>query len=98
MGLGIDLLNLRRRKLSTVEALLAGIERLAAAKSELKVMSRRFELTELADAVLASVAVYAVENYWGDKALRRPRRTPAASRRRPRRADIRQLYQHGLFA
>jgi hypothetical protein len=98
MGLGIDLLDLRRSKVSTVKVLLAGIERLAAARTDLKFMSRAFELTELGDAVLANVAVYALEGYWGDKPLRKPRRASVMSRRMPRRSDIGQLTQRRLFA
>ena len=96
MGLGTDLLNLRRSKLSTVEALIAGIDRFAEARSDLQIMNRAFALNELGDAVLASVAVYALENDWSDKPLRKPQR--ATSRRRPRRSDITQLYQSRLFA
>jgi len=98
MGLGIDLLDLRRSKVSTVKVLLAGIERLAAARTDLKFMSRAFELTELGDAVLTNVAVHALENYWGDQALLKSRRASVTSRRRPRRSDIGQLYQRRLFA
>jgi hypothetical protein len=98
MGLGIDLLNLRRSQISTVQTLLAGIDRLAAARTDVKFMSRAFELTELGDAVLAKVAVHALENYWGDKPLRKSRRASVTSRRRPRRSDIGQLYQRRLFA
>ena len=97
MGLGIDLLDLRRRKMSTMTGLLAGIERLAAARTELKAMSRAFELTELGDAVLAKVAVYALEAYWGDQPLRRSWRA-SASLRPARRPDIGQLHQNRLFA
>jgi hypothetical protein len=61
-------------------------------------MSRAYELTELGDAVLANVAVHALENYWGDKPLRKSRRASVSSRHRPRRSDIGQLCQHRLFA
>lgn len=98
MGLGIDLLELRRSRISTVKALLAGIDRLAEARTELKCMSRAFELTELGDDVLAHVAVHALENYWGDKPLRKIRRASATSRRSLRLSDIGQLYQRRLFA
>jgi hypothetical protein len=98
MGLGVDLLNLRRSQISTVEVLLAGIERLAAARTELKVMSRAFELTELGDDVLAKVAVYALEAYWGDQPLRIPRHASVGSYRRTHRPDIGQLHQRRLFA
>lgn len=98
MALGTDLLNLRRNKLSTVEALLAGIDRLAEAQSDLQIMNRAFTLNELGDAVLAHVAVHALENYWGDKPLTKPRRASVGTRRRLRRSDFGQLYQRRLFA
>jgi hypothetical protein len=98
MGLGADLLNLRRSKLSSVEALLAGMDRLAEATSDLQIMNRAYALNALGDAVLANVAVHALENDWGDMPQRVSRRTPTATRRRPRRADMVQLYQRRLFA
>ena len=97
MGLGTDILKLRCSGLSTVEALMAGIDRLAEARSDLQIMNRAFALNELGDAVLAHVAVYALENDWGDKPLRKSRRS-GVFRRRPRRSDTRQLHQHRLFA
>lgn len=98
MGLGSELLNLRRSKMSTVEALLAGMERVAEASSDVQKMNRTYALNALGDAVLASVAVYALEDYWGDKPLRGVRRAATASRRRPRRSDVGQLNQRRLFA
>jgi len=98
MSLGGDLLNLRRSNLSTMTVLLAGIERLAGAKTELKAMSRAFELKELSDAVLMKVAVYALEAYWGDQLLRRARRAAVGANRRTRRPDLGQLHQRRLFA
>jgi hypothetical protein len=99
MALGVDLLSLRRSQISTVQVLLAGMERLAAARTEVKLMSRAFELSELGDAVLAKVAVYALEAYWGDQPLRKARRTSVgSSRARARRTDIRQFNQRRLFS
>lgn len=99
MGLGVELLSLRRSQISTVQVLLAGIDRLAAARSEVKFMSRAFELTELGDAVLAKVAVYALEAYWGDQPIRKHRRASVGPpRRRAGRPDIGQLHQRRLFA
>jgi len=99
MGLGVELLNLRRSQISTVQVLLAGIDRLAEARTEVKFMARAFELTELGDAVLAKVAVYALEAFWGDQPLRKPRRASAVPlRRRASRPDIGQLHQRRLFA
>jgi len=95
MGLGTDLLCLRRSKTSTVAALISGIERLATAQSETTRMMRAFALTELGDAVLAQVAVHALEACWGDPPLHKRRRAPVTSRRRYRRTD---LYQQRLFA
>jgi len=99
MGLGTDLLNLRSSRLSTVEALMAGIDRLVEAQSDVQIMNRAFLLKGLGDAVLSKVAVYALESSWGDKPpLRKARRTSAASRRRSRGWDIGQIYQRRLFA
>jgi len=98
MGLGSDLLNLRRGKFSTVEALIGGIDRVAEATSELQRMNRAFALNELGDAVLASVAVYALENCWAGQPVQQTQRAVRASRRSSRRSDIGQLYQRRLFA
>ena len=98
MGLGTDLLNLRRSKLSTVEALLAGIDRVAEATSDLQIRNRVFMLNELGDAVLAKVAVYALENGWSEEPQKKARRAIDASRRRVRRSDSGQLDQRRLFA
>jgi hypothetical protein len=99
MNLGRDLLNLRRNKTSTVATLLGGIERLAAARSDTLYMTRAFALTELGDAVLAKVAVYALESYWGDVPLNKPRRSKLSSGRKGRRFDSASgLYQRRLFA
>jgi hypothetical protein len=99
MGLGADLLSLRRSQLSTMEVLLAGMERLAAARTEVKLMSRAYELSELGDAVLTKVAVYALEAYWGDLPLRKARRVSVGPvRTRARRPDMGQLHQRRLFA
>jgi hypothetical protein len=99
MTLGSDLLNLRRNKTSTVATLLGGIERLAEARSETIFMTRAFALTELGDAVLAKVAVYAVESYWGDAPLPKTRRSNSASRRNSRRYGTNfASYQRRLFA
>jgi hypothetical protein len=99
MGFGVELLNLRRSQISTVQVLLAGMERLAAARTDLKFMSRAFELSEMGDAVLSKVAVYALEAYWGDQPLRKARRASIGPpRSRARRPDIGQLHQRRLFA
>ena len=98
MGLGTDLLNLRRSKLSTVEALMAGMDRLAEANSDFQIRNRAYLLNELGDAVLSRVAVYALENCWDIPPQRQSRRTPSKPRRRPRRSDLTQLYQRRLFA
>jgi len=98
MGLGTDLLKLRRSRLSSVEALLAGMDRLAEATSDLQIMNRAYALNELGDAVLANVAVHVMENYWGDQPVRKPRRAAGASKRRIRRSELGQLYQRRLFA
>src|SRR5215472_9226810 len=66
MSLGTDLLDLRRNKTSTVATLLSGMERLATARSETTLMTRAFALNELADAVLAQVAVHALDACWDD--------------------------------
>jgi len=98
MTLGTDLLNLRRNRTSTVATLISGIERLATAKSDTTLMMRAFSLKDLGDAVLANVAVHALEAYWGDAPLRNARRATASNRRRTRRIDTMQLYQRRLFA
>jgi hypothetical protein len=98
MSLGMDLLNLRRNRTSTVATLISGIERLATARSQTTIMMRAFSLTELADAVLANVAVHALESYWGDAPLRHVRRAAATSRRRNHHTDTTHLYQKRLFA
>ena len=98
MGLGTELLNLRQSKMSTVEALMAGMDRVAEATSDVQAMNRAYALNALGDAVLANVAVYALEDYWGDKPLRKARCKAGTSRHRPRRSDSRQLYQRRLFA
>jgi hypothetical protein len=72
MNLGTDLLNLRRNKASTVAILISGIERLATARSETTIMTRTFALNELADAVLAQVAVHALDAFWDDGPPRKP--------------------------
>lgn len=98
MTLGTDLLSLRRNRTSTVLTLISGIERLAAARSETTMMMRAFSLHELGDAVLANVAVHALEAYWGDAPLRTARRATATKRRKTRRMDTSHLYQRRLFA
>jgi hypothetical protein len=98
MTLGTDLLNLRRNRTSTVLTLISGIERLAASRSETTMMMRAFSLNELGDAVLANVAVYALEAYWGDIPLRTARRATATKRRKTRPIDASHLYQRRLFA
>jgi len=72
-------LNLRRNKTSTVATLISGIERLARAQSKTTVMTRAFALNELGDAVLAQVAVHALEAYWGETLLRKTRRVSILS-------------------
>lgn len=98
MNLGTDLLNLRRNHTSSVAMLISGIERLASARSETTIMMRAFSLNELGDAVLANVAVHALEAYWGDTPLRSTRRASTNSRRKARRIDATQLNQRRLFA
>jgi hypothetical protein len=98
MGLGTDLLNLRQSKLSTVEALIAGIDRLAEAQSDVQIMNRAFLLNALGDAVLANVAVPALENHWGDRPVRKSRRASFISRRTSRRPDIGKMHQLRLSA
>ena len=95
MGLGIDLLCLRRSKTSSVATLISGIERLATAQSETTRMMRAFALTELGDAVLAQVAVHALEACWGDATPLHKRRRAFSPRRRYRGTD---MYQQRLFA
>jgi hypothetical protein len=95
MGLGTDLLCLRRSKTSSVASLISGIERLATAQSETTRMMRAFALTELGDAVLAQVAVHALEACWGDAPLHKRRRASSPSRRRYSGTD---MYQQRLFA
>ena len=95
MGLGTDLLCLRRSKTSSVASLISGIERLATAQSETTRMMRAFAVTELGDAVLAQVAVHALEACWGDGPLHKRRRASSPSRRRYRGTD---MYQQRLFA
>lgn len=96
--IGTDLLNLRRNRMSTVATLISGIERLATARSDTTYMMRAFSLTELGDAVLANVAVHALEAYWGDTLLHNARRVTATNHRRSRRMDTAHLYQRRLFA
>lgn len=100
MGLGTDLLTLRRSKTSSVATLISGIERLAAARSETTRMMRAYALTELGDAVLAQVAVHALEAeaYWSDTPLHKRKRASVPSHRRLRRTDTGQLCQWRLFA
>ena len=99
MNLGSELLNLRRNKISTVATLLSGIERLDSAQSETVRLTRQFALNDLGDAVLANVAVYAAESYWGNEPLRTARRSNPASRRRNRPLDsTASSYQRRLFA
>ena len=95
MGLGTDLLCLRRSKTSSVATLISGIERLATAQSETTRMMRAFALTELGDAVLAQVAIHALEACWGDVPLHKRRRASGPSRRRSRGTV---MYQQRLFA
>ena len=95
MGLGTDLLCLRRSKTSSVASLISGIERLATAQSETTRMMRAFALTELGDAVLAQVAVHALEACWSDVPLHKRRRASSPSRRRYWGTD---MYQQRLFA
>ena len=97
MSLGTDLLNLRRNKTSTVATLLSGMERLATARSETTLMTRAFALNELADAVLAQVAVHALGACWDDLPPPKTRRD-SASRRRLRQSEAGQLHQRRLFA
>jgi hypothetical protein len=98
MSLGTDLLDLRRKKASTVAALIGGIEWLATAKSETTLMTRSFALCELSDAVLVQVAVYALESYWSDTPHPKLRPAPIPARRKLRRPESGQLYQRRLFA
>jgi len=72
--LGTQLLNLRRNKTSTVAALISGMERLATARSQITLMTRSFALNDLVDAVLAQVAVHALEASWGHIPLHKHRR------------------------
>jgi hypothetical protein len=95
MGLGTDLLCLRRSRTSSVASLISGIERLATAQSETTRMMRAFALTELGDAVLAQVAVHALEACWCDAPLHQRRRVSSPSRRRYWGTD---MYQQRLFA
>ena len=96
MNLGTDLLNLRRNKTSTVATLIGGIERLAAARSETTLLTRTFALNDLADAVLAQVAVHALQSYWGDAPLPRMQRASISLRRRLHHSDA--GHQRRLFA
>ena len=98
MSLGTDLLDLRRNKTSTVATLLSGMERLATARSETTLMTRAFALNELADAVLAQVAVHALDACWDDSPPPKMRRDSTSSRRRLRQTDAGQLHQRRLFA
>ena len=98
MSLGTDLLNLRRNKTSTVATLLSGMERLATARSETTLMTRAFALNELADAVLAQVAVHAVDACWDDLPPPKTRRDSASSRRRLLQTAAGQPHQRRLFA
>ena len=98
MSLGTDLLDLRRNKTSTVATLLSGMERLATARSETTLMTRAFALNELADAVLAQVAVHALDACWDDSPPPKMRRDPTSLRRRLRQTDAGQLHQRRLFA
>jgi len=98
MSLGTDVLNLRRNQTSTVATLLSGMERLATARSETALMTRAFALNELADAVLAQVAVHALDACWDDLPPPKTRRESAPSRRRLRQTDAVQLHQRRLFA
>ena len=98
MSLGTDLLNLRRNKISTVATLLSGMERLATARSETTLMTRAFALNELADAVLAQVAVHALDACWDDLPPPKARRDSTSSRRRLRLTDAGRLHQRQLFA
>jgi len=52
--------------------IISGIERLATARSETTIMTRTFALNELADAVLAQVAVHALDAFWDDGPPRKP--------------------------
>ena len=98
MNLGTDLLNLRRNKASTVATLIGGIERLVTAQSETTMMTRAFALNELADAVLAQVAVHALQACWGTSPPPKTRRDASSSRRRLRQTDPGQWHQRRLFA
>lgn len=98
MGLGSDLLHLRRNKTSSVATLIGGIERLATAQSQTTAMMRAFALNELADAVLTNVAVYALESYWGDALLPKPRRATLVPLRKSRYASASEFQQPPLFA
>ena len=98
MSLGTDLLNLRRNKTSTVATLLSGMERLATARSETTLMTRAFALNELADAVLAQVAVHALDACWDDLPPPKMRRESASSRRRLLQTAAGQPHQRRLFA
>ncbi|HTZ48439.1 MAG TPA: hypothetical protein VMH20_12650 [Verrucomicrobiae bacterium] len=98
MTLGTDLLNLRRNRTSTVLTLISSTERLATARTDTTIMMRAFSLKELGDAVLANVAVHALEAYWGDTPLRATRRATSTNRRKNRRIDTSHLYQRRLFA
>ena len=97
MSLGTDILSLRRNKLSSVAALIGGIERLAEASSDLTLLTRKYALYELGDVVLNHVAVYAVEFYWGETPF--PKRPRASTPKRwTRRHAAPGLYQRQLFA
>jgi hypothetical protein len=98
MGLGSDLLNLRRNRVSSVATLISGIERAATAQSQTTAMMRAFVLNDLADAVLANVAVYALESYWGDALLPKARRAMLAPRRKSHYSSATQFQQPPLFA
>ena len=61
-------------------------------------LTRAFALNELADAVLAQVAVHALDACWDDSPPPKMRRDPTSLRRRLRQTDAGQLHQRRLFA
>ncbi len=96
--LGTDLLKLRRNRTSTVATLLGGIDHVAAASSDTARMMRAHALKDLGDAVLANVAVHALEAYWADAPLPKPGGASHHSRRRRLHVDPGQFHQRRLFA
>jgi len=84
MGIATGILNLRSSKFSSVETLIAALERYRDAPPE-RALTRLFQVDEAADLVLTNVAAHAAETMVAQQPTADQIRTIASMRRKYRR-------------